>query len=336
MPEGARARASVVIAAHNEAAALPTTLNSLLSGAGPDEFEVVVVANGCTDDTADVARSYEGVNVLELTDSGKAQAINAAEQLVRSFPRVYLDADIQLTPKDVRRLCSRLAGRTLPMGHASVAEPLAVSPARRVVTTGRPLLVRAYYAVNSRLPAFDDALFGRGAVVVSELGRRRFGVFPPALADDLFLDSLFGAHEKRVVPEVEVSVLAPGTTRELLSRLERVRRGNLQLRRSFEGQLAVRPSRPFSWLAKVVASRPWLTPAAVVYAALTIAAELKARRAGQAQGWGRDRGLRGVDAAGLPGSRSTFPSGEGGAYLRQPHPLDPVASRRGSRSGPCR
>lgn len=333
MPDNDRPRASVVIAAHNEAAVLPHTLTSLLSHAQRGEFEVVVAANGCTDDTAKVARSFEGVRVLELTDSGKAQAINAAEQLVAGFPRVYLDADIQLAAADIRRLCSSLAAQDTDQGFDTGGGLLAVSPARRVVSTQRPLAVRAYYAVNARLPVFDDSLFGRGVVVLSELGRRRFGAFPLELADDLFLDSLFAVHEKRVVPEVEVQVLAPVTTRALLARLERVRRGNLQLRRAAETQGAVRPSRPFSWFGDVVLSRPWLAPAAVVYAALSLTAELKARRAGQSHGWGRDQGLR---SAGGHGPRSVVGPGPAGTCTSQLLPPDPVRGRAENGRSSCR
>ena len=43
---------SVVIAAHDEESVLPRCLRALLDAAGPGEFEVFVVANGCTDRTA--------------------------------------------------------------------------------------------------------------------------------------------------------------------------------------------------------------------------------------------------------------------------------------------
>ena len=49
--------ASVVIAAHNEAAVLGRCLRGLLADAEPGEFDVVVVPNGCTDATAEKARA---------------------------------------------------------------------------------------------------------------------------------------------------------------------------------------------------------------------------------------------------------------------------------------
>lgn len=270
---------SVVIAAHNEAAVLGRTLRRLLDGALPGEFEVIVVPNGCTDGTAAVARSVPGVTaVVELAWASKPDALNAGDAVATGFPRIYLDADIELGAAQARLLA------------AAVGSPaLAAAPRRAVATRGRPLLVRAYYAVHARLPAFTDALFGRGAIVLSAAGRSRFDRFPDHIADDLFLDSLFQPGERREVPEVRTVVAAPYRTADLLRRLVRVRAGNAALRA--DGH-RVRRSRPASWLVDVVLPRPWLIPAGLCYAALTVTAGLLARRRRSGSAWGRDESSR--------------------------------------------
>ncbi|MFK3984935.1 glycosyltransferase family 2 protein [Micromonospora sp. NPDC050397] len=275
---------SVVIAAHNEAAVLPGCLHRLLDGAGPDEFEVLVVANGCTDDTAEVARSVPGVRVLELAEASKSAALNAGDDAATRFPRIYLDADINLSATGARTLAAAVVGS--PPGPAGGL--LAAAPGRRLDTTGRPLPVRAYYAINSRLPAFRDALFGRGAIVLSAAGRARFDRFPDQIADDLFLDSLFEIGEKREVGQVTTVIATPRLTRDLLRRLGRVRTGNTAMRAT---DTRVRRARRASWLVDVVLPRPWLLPAGICYAVLTIAAGISARRNRQ-QTWGRDESSR--------------------------------------------
>ena len=52
-------KTSVLIPAHNEAAYLPACLEALL-GSDPVEgpVEVVVIANGCSDQTAEIARGF--------------------------------------------------------------------------------------------------------------------------------------------------------------------------------------------------------------------------------------------------------------------------------------
>jgi glycosyltransferase involved in cell wall biosynthesis len=269
----------VVIAAHNEAAVLGRCLRGLLDGVTPGEFEVVVVANGCTDDTAGVARAVPGVTVLELPVASKPAALNAGDAAATAFPRIYLDADITLRAADVRALAGALDGPGV----------LAAAPRRVLDTGGRPLLVRAYFAVNGRLPAFRGSLFGRGAVAVSAVGRARFDVFPDVVADDLFLDSLFGAAEKREVEAVTSVVATPRRTADLLRRLRRVRAGNAALR-VVDDQ--VRPARRASWLVDVVLPRPWLFPAGVCYAALSLVAGLGARRSASRGVWGRDESSR--------------------------------------------
>ena len=279
---------SVVIAAHNEAAVLPRCLHRLLDGAMPGEFEVLVVANGCTDATAEVARSVPGVQVVELVEASKSAALNAGDAAATRFPRIYLDADIELRAADARTLAAAVGGPAGD-GTAEGGPLLAAAPGRRLDTTGRPLVVRAYYAINSRLPAFRDALFGRGAIVLSAAGRARFDRFPSMIADDLYLDSLFAVGEKREVATVTTVVATPRRTRDLLRRLGRVRAGNAAMRAT---DTRVRRARRASWLVDVVLPRPWLLPAGVCYAALTVAAGIAARRAATQQGWGRDESSR--------------------------------------------
>src|SRR5438105_46793 len=59
-------RFAVVVPAHNEEAMLRTTLDSILEQAYPAEcFELHVIADNCTDATADVAGAAERVVVHE-------------------------------------------------------------------------------------------------------------------------------------------------------------------------------------------------------------------------------------------------------------------------------
>lgn len=282
----ATATISVVIAAHNEESTVGRTLDRLLEDALPGELEVVVVANGCTDRTAEIARQREVV-VIDLERPGKAGALNVGDEVATVFPRFYLDADIEVSAEGLRILSDRLVE-----GRAAVPPVLAVVPARRLVTTGRPWPVRAHAAISSRLPAFRDALFGRGLIGLSDLGRARFEVFPEIVADDLFLDGQFGLAERREVDVVVTAVQTPLRTADLMTRLERVRRGNARLRQAAERgalQIPVRQARRWSWLTDVVRHDLHLLPAGIVYAVLTAAAAVRGRRRGGATAWSTAR-----------------------------------------------
>jgi glycosyltransferase involved in cell wall biosynthesis len=266
-----------VIAAHNEEAVIGRCLDALLAGR-TGEFDVTVVANGCTDNTAEVA-ARAGVRVLTVPAAGKPGALNAGDRVAVGFPRVYLDADVVLSPGALAALA-----RALP----DSGSVLAVVPRRSLDLTGRPLLVRAFYAINARLPAYRHGLFGRGAIALSAAGRARFDAFPEQNADDLFLDSLFTDGEKDEVGDVTSRVATPLRTRDLVRRLARVRAGNSTMRTTAPG---VRRSARSSWLRDVVLPRPWLAPAAACYVAITLVAAAQTRRQTQA-GWGTDTSTR--------------------------------------------
>ncbi|WP_167042572.1 glycosyltransferase family 2 protein [Salinibacterium sp. ZJ454] len=276
---------SVVIAAHNEEHVIGPSLDAVLDHQLSERVEVVVSANGCADRTV-AAATRPGVTVIDRPEPGKAGALNAGDEVATGFPRIYLDADIRVPSGGLAALLGRF-GET--------PAPLAVVPRRRLNTAGRPWPVRAYFSVNERLPAFQNGLFGRGMIALSEQGRARFDAFPAMIADDLFLDSLFSDAEKAEASSVEVVVEAPFTTRDLVRRLVRVRRGNAEMRAAAAaGRVAVqvRSAARWAWLRDVVLPNPRLVPAAVPYVAITVIAALLARRKA-GDGWGRDESTRG-------------------------------------------
>lgn len=273
---------SVVIAACNEEAVLGACLDSLRAQVAVGPLDVVVSANGCTDGTAVVARAG-GARVVERTEPGKAGALNAGDAIAQGYPRIYLDADIVPPPNAVSVLVSELER----------SGALAVVPRRRLDTAGRSWPVKAYFAVNQRLPAFRDGLFGRGMIALSAEGRARFADFPALIADDLFLDSQFSPDEKSEASAAVVVVETPHTTHDLVRRLVRVRRGNAQLRAA-SGRVGVRVrgADRTAWLREV-ARDPRLIPAAVPYVVITLVASVLARRAtAPAAAWGRDESTR--------------------------------------------
>lgn len=278
---------SIVIAAHNEETVIGRCLDTLLADAHPGEFDVTVVANGCSDRTAEVAGARAGVRVLEVARPGKSNALNVGDIAADGFPRIYLDADINADTAVARALVGALGDAPDP--------PAAVVPRRELDLDGRPFLVRQYFAIHSRLPVYRDGLFGRGMIAVSERGRKRFEQFPDLVADDLFLDSQFATSEKRQVDTVATVVAAPLRTRDLVRRLVRVRRGNAAMRsagRTGQVDSDIRAADRMAWFREVVVPNPRLAPAGVVYVGITVLSALLARRSSPQSGWERDESTR--------------------------------------------
>ncbi|HEX5730902.1 glycosyltransferase, partial [Microbacterium sp.] len=99
-------RPTFVIAAHNEERVIGACLDALIRQDVLGD-EIIVVANGCTDRTAEVARGY-GVTVIDLPQPGKPGALNAGDAVVSTSPRVYLDADIVAPDGAIAKLTAGL------------------------------------------------------------------------------------------------------------------------------------------------------------------------------------------------------------------------------------
>jgi glycosyltransferase involved in cell wall biosynthesis len=106
-------RFSVVVPAFNEERYLPRSLSSLrqaalvLEDAFPGEApEVIVVDNGSTDHTADVARDFEAV-VVDEKRRGIAIARNAGARKATGDVLVFLDADYRVLPSFLTRVAHR-------------------------------------------------------------------------------------------------------------------------------------------------------------------------------------------------------------------------------------
>ncbi|MBP2411547.1 exopolysaccharide biosynthesis WecB/TagA/CpsF family protein [Arthrobacter stackebrandtii] len=210
---------AVIIPAHNEAAVIARTLRPLAALAASGAVEVIVACNGCTDNTAAIAASFPGVIVLDFKTPSKTAALNAADVACTRWPRLYLDADIEVAPDAVADV----------FRHLGKPGALAARPSFRYETSGADRLVKAYYRARLRIPAMSEHLWGAGAYAVSLAGHARFGHFPAATADDAFVDSLFKPSEKAVLPTRPVVVRVPLHTRELYRTLRRIYRGNQQL-----------------------------------------------------------------------------------------------------------
>jgi len=216
-------RASVVIPACNEELVIDSCLSALLDQARDGEFEVVVIANGCRDRTAEVARRFTGVTVVESPHPSKSDALNLGDDHVTCFPRIYLDADVV-----VSTAAARTVVETLQQGPALVA-----APAISVDTGGRPWRVKAYYRVWTRLPYLRDQHIGTGLYALSHEGRSRFGSFPGLITDDLFVRNLFDRRERRSLNTVTFTCRAPMTLRGIVRIRSRSAAGIRQYRRLF-------------------------------------------------------------------------------------------------------
>ncbi|MDQ2093168.1 glycosyltransferase family 2 protein [Rhodalgimonas zhirmunskyi] len=195
---------SVIIPASNEEAYIGRCLDFLLAsnpkpGAGsgsiplPMPVEVIVVANACSDATAEVAGERAGAfrrmgwdfRVLDLAKGGKPNALNAGDKAAKFDNRVYLDADVTLSPKLLDQI-----GRAL-----EVKRPAYVS-GRCVIAPAKSLVTKLYAKTYAYVPFMRTGVPGCGLFAVNAAGRRRWKQFPDIISDDTFVRLIFSPQER--------------------------------------------------------------------------------------------------------------------------------------------
>lgn len=253
---------AVIIPAHDEEHVIARMLDGLLPLISSPEVDVIVVCNGCTDGTAEVARRYAGVTVLETPVGSKPTAMNLADAATKRWPRLYLDADIEVEASAVEAVFRELS---------RPGAPLASRPSSIVDTRGAMFLVRSYYRARARIPERATRLWGAGLFAASEEGHARFAAFPEVAADDSWFDGLFAEGEKTIVETAPARVHAPRTTAALLQILGRHRRGYVELGTTDPG------SQGRGWaLLGTIRGLPSALDA-FCYAALAVTARLRSR-----------------------------------------------------------
>jgi Glycosyl transferase family 2 len=288
---------SVVVPAHNEAQVLGRLLTGLLEAdTGSGELEILVVANGCTDATAEVAAAFgPAVRVLETPDANKYRAMRLADAETEIFPRLYVDADVEITGRDA-----------LAIGAALTDGPiLAAAPERRLPTKGCPWTVRWYYQVWTQLPVIRESLFGRGVIGVSAEGYKRLADLPELMGDDLAAALSFKPDERMIVSGAYAVVHPPRTCADLIRR--RVRSVTVTTQAGQRAELAAagaetRTSRA-DLLAVLRAAPVSMAPKVAWFLGITLVARRRSGRmikAGDYTTWLRDESSRAAAVQAVP------------------------------------
>lgn len=191
---------SVILPAHNEAAWIGPCLDALLASDPLPEgwrMEVIVVPNGCHDDTAGIARERIAgfaargwrLEVIERAQGGKLAALNAGDAAATGAVRIYLDADVTVSPPLLTQITAALA----------IEQPRYASGTPKV-SHARSLCTRAYGRFWTRLPFVTTGAPGFGIFAMNAAGRARWGDWPDIVSDDTFARLNFTAQERIRLP----------------------------------------------------------------------------------------------------------------------------------------
>lgn len=263
---------SVIIPASNEAGYIGACLRHLCASDAVG-VQVIVVANGCHDATDRFARETFAEHlpagwtstVLDLAQGSKPGALNAGDAAALHPMRVYLDADVHVSPGLLSALVT-----VLDTDAPRYASGTPVIPRAQSVVT------RAYARFWQKLPFNRTAAPGYGLFAVNAAGRARWSTFPAIISDDTFVRLQFLPAERVQVADPYLWPMIEG-----FAPLVRVRRrqdaGGRELNRRYPGLMA-REGKPVltaTGLLRLVLADP---AGFACYAAVSLA--VRARRSG--------------------------------------------------------
>ncbi|MFJ3041798.1 bifunctional polysaccharide deacetylase/glycosyltransferase family 2 protein [Streptomyces tendae] len=220
---------SVIVPAYNEKECIEATLRSLARSTHP--IEIVVVDDGSTDGTAEIAESLglPGVRVVRQANAGKPAALNNGVRHARYDIVVMMDGDTVFEPDTVRHLVQPLADPSV----GAVAGNAKVGNRRTLIGAWQHIeyvmgfnLDRRMYDLLRCMPTIPGAIGAFRREAVLQVG----GMSHDTLAEDTDITIALHRAGWRVVYEEHARAWteAPGSLGQLWSQRYRWSYGTMQ------------------------------------------------------------------------------------------------------------
>jgi cellulose synthase/poly-beta-1,6-N-acetylglucosamine synthase-like glycosyltransferase len=271
-------RFAFVVPAHNEEGVVGSTLSSLKAVDYPaDRFLIVVIADNCTDGTAEEARQA-GARVMERTnpaERGKGYALRwCFDSLLGEQPRVdafvVIDADTVVEKNLLKTFDAHLETGAQVVQCADLVKPAPGAWSAEMTRLG--FMLYNYIRPLGRT-AFDGSagLKGNGMCFRREVFERHpWNAFTRAEDLEYGLQLLLKGIPARFAPESTILATMPTNEANAESQRARWEGGRLPLIRNYAGKLLVRAVARFS-LPSFDAFLELITPALVNMIAVALA-----------------------------------------------------------------
>ena len=276
---------SIIIPAHNEKSVIAKCLENLIQCSDTIAPEIIVVCNGCRDNTAEIVRSFgKAVRCIETSAASKVNALNLGDKAASYFPRIYLDADIQFSLDDIWKVVKEMEQKNA----------LAAAPRMQMDLSGSSWMVRSYYDIWCNLPYCREGMIGAGVYALSEKGRTFFAEFPDIIADDRYIRALFKENQRIGVKNAVSIISAPTNLKGLIKIKTRSRLGGYEFESRFP-ELLDNETKAYGTALMELAGKFTLWHKAAVYLGINLLTRIRAGQQVKTKGfnhWERDDSSR--------------------------------------------
>lgn len=169
---------SVIIPVHNEERVIREKIENTLALEYPeDRREIIIVSDGSTDRTAEIAREYEQRVILcnMFERKGKAAALNAGVSMAAHGIIVFSDASIMLAPDALRNIVRKFADPRIGC----------ISGEDKIKGGGNEGLYGKYELFIRNLESRSGSIVGASGCFYAQR-RELCDTFPPGMAPDFF------------------------------------------------------------------------------------------------------------------------------------------------------
>jgi 1,2-diacylglycerol 3-beta-glucosyltransferase len=239
-----QSRLLILTPAHNEEQLLPDLLQSLAKTDYPaDLFEVHVVADNCTDETAVIARQYAAIphERFDTERPGKGFALqwflqNSWETVAAHDAVIILDADTIVSPNFLQAVSARLQnGERVIQAYYAVSNP---AKSWSIALRYAALAVLHYLRPLGRTALGGSAgLKGNGMVFATDIMRQY--EWSESITEDIefHMALILGGERVAFAPEATLWAEMPDTLAGSASQNVRWERGRIQMMRTYVPKL---------------------------------------------------------------------------------------------------
>ncbi|MGC8940496.1 MAG: glycosyltransferase [Candidatus Nanoarchaeia archaeon] len=248
-----RPKVSILIPAKNEEKVIGRLLASIQKVDYPKEkLEVFVIVDGSTDRTADIARSFKGVKVLEQKEPRKCkgEALNAALPLTKGEIIAVFDADGIVSPNAIKAAVAHFKKKEI----LAVTGPHISQKSKNLISKGCEIEMSMHNLAQkiANKMGFDAHINGGNFYVRKEVLEKIGGFEIETLVEDSALAFALKAKKQKnpkiiLEPKAIVYQQNPHTISAFIGQRSRWSRGLIKLIKKYSSVSA-----PSIWLSSIL------------------------------------------------------------------------------------